>query len=86
MYNIIEKYVNKLSINDINTFLTSKMINLSESELEFAYSFIKKNWASVVSNPQLLNFDRFNNKFSSNNLMKLKKLFNEYLTKYQQFL
>ncbi len=72
--------------DDINNFAVTKNINLSAEELDFVYEFVKKNWEQVLNNPKLLNLDRYKNRFSDDNFIKIKKLFNEYSAKYQSFL
>lgn len=86
MFNLIEKYMNKMTVNDVNNFAISKGVNLSNEELQFTYEFIKKNYKTILGNPSLLNLDLYKNKFSSENFEKVKKILNEYYTKYQRFL
>ena len=86
MFNIIERYINKMSKDQINDFAKKNEIYLSGLELDFLYVFIKKNYKEVLSNPALLNIDRYKNKFSDENFVKIKKLYNEYLTKYRNYL
>ena len=86
MYNIIERYINNLSKEQVNNFAVNNDIHLSGLELDFLYVFIKKNYKEVLSNPTLLNFDRYKTKFSEENFAKIKKLFMEYLNKYGAYL
>ena len=50
------------------------------------YEFIKKNWEKILGNPSLLNLDRYKEKFSEENFIKINKLFNEYSHKYRNYL
>ena len=86
MFNIIERYMNKLSKTDVDAFARKNNVFLSEQELEFAYVFVKKNWQTIIANPNSLNLDRYKDRFSEDNFNKIKKLFNEYSAKYQSFL
>jgi len=86
MYNLISRYVSKMSIEDVNNFAIKKNVVLSPEELEFVYSFIKKNWEQIIKNPNLLNLDRYKDHFSPENFVKIKKLFVEYSALYQSFL
>lgn len=86
MFNLIEKYINKMTIDEVNNFAISKSVNLSNEELQFTYDFIKKNYKEILGNPSLLNLDLYRNKFSPENFEKVKKILNEYYTKYQRFL
>lgn len=86
MFNIIERYMNKLSIEDVNNFAIKNNILLSNEELNFTYQFVKKNWQQVLANPNVLNFDRYKDHYSEENLVKIKKLFKEYSIKYKNYL
>lgn len=86
MYNLILRFMNKLTKEDVNNFAISKNVNLSSEELDFVYDFVKKNWEQVIKNPGLLNIDRYKDRFSPENFVKIKKLILEYSSKYQEFL
>ena len=86
MYNLIKAYMGKMAIQDVNNFAVSKNIFLSPEELQFVYDFIRKNWEQVIRNPKLLNLDRYKDKFSQENFVKIKKLFMEYSSRYSSFL
>lgn len=86
MFNLISRYIQNLSIEQVNTFALSKNINLSEDELKFTYDFVKKNWEKVIGNPNLLHLERYKEKFSEENFIKINKLFNEYSQKYRNYL
>lgn len=75
-----------LNKEEVNKFANAKNIVLSEDELEFTYGFIKKNWENILGNPKLLDLDRYEKKFSKENFVKIKKLFNEYYQKYSRYL
>ncbi len=86
MYNIIERYMEKLTKEQVSTFALKNNIFLSEEELDFTYLFVKKNWATIIANPNSLNLDRYKDKFTAENLGKIKKLFKEYSIRYKNFL
>ncbi len=86
MFALIERYINNLTINDLNNLAITKGIGLSESELNFAYNFIKKNWQSVLSNHGMFDIDKYRDKFSEDNFNKIKKLIKEYSIKYGSYL
>lgn len=86
MFNIVEKFVNKLTIEDINSFALKKNIILSEEELNFVYSFIKKNYKDILKNPNLFDINRYEDKFQNGNFEKIKKVYIEYFSKYHKFL
>ncbi|MBD9106237.1 hypothetical protein EGP99_00295 [bacterium] len=78
MFNIIGAYINKLTKDDVNKFAISKGANLSNEELEFTYSFIKKNWKDVLKNPSIFDIERYSKYYSKDNFIKVKQVFNEY--------
>lgn len=86
MINIIEKYMQNLSIDKVDSFARSKNVNLSNDELEFTYSFIKKNYKEILTNPNMFKIDRYKSKYSEETFEKIKKVYTEYFSKYQRFL
>lgn len=86
MYNIIEKYINHMTIDDVNNFALKKNIHLSESELTFTYSFLKSNYKNILSNPSLLDLERYKNNYTKENFEKISKVFQEYFQKYSRYL
>ena len=78
--------MDRLTREDVSNFAIKKNVNLSSGELDFTYSFIKKNWEQVIKNPKLLNLERYKNNYNPENFTKIVKLFNEYSAKYQAFL
>lgn len=85
MYNLVNKFINNMSLEDVNNFARRKNIILSQSELEFTYMFLKKNASDILKNPKLFDIDRFEHKYSKENFIKIKKVFIEYFSKYQRF-
>ena len=45
---LIENYVNKMTISDVNNFALSNNINLNNTELDIVYNTIKKNWYTLI--------------------------------------
>jgi hypothetical protein len=86
MFVLIERYINNMSIHDLNNLAISKGIGLSKDELEFSYNYIKKNWKNVLSNYRLFDFDKYKDKYSDENFIKIKKLIKEYTLKYGSYL
>ena len=86
MFNLIERYMKRITKEEVNNFALSKNINLNEDELDFTYSFIKKNWDKILSNPNLLNLERYKSIYSNENFTKIKELVKEYYSKYHRFL
>ena len=86
MRNMIKRFMNNMTIDDVNNFAISKDVHLEESELIFTYEFIKKNCESILENPQLFNIDRYKNNFKEETFSKVKKLYNEYFQQYSRYL
>ncbi len=86
MKHLIEKYIDNLSIGDVNLFLNKNNINLNRQELEFTYTYIKKNWNQILSDPNSFNFENYKNVYTSINYNKLSNLINEYRAKYSKYL
>ncbi len=86
MYNIIERYMNMLKKEDVNNFAIKKNVFLSESELNFTYEFLKKNWQDILKNPNVFDINRYKNQFSEENFYKVKKIFDEYYQKFKSFI
>ena len=86
MFNIIGAYINKLTKDDVNKFAISKGANLSNEELEFTYSFIKKNWKDILKNPSIFDIERYSKYYSNDNFIKIRQVFNEYFQKFSSYL
>lgn len=86
MRNMISRFILNLKIEDVNNFAINKGINLTENELDYTYNFIKKNWESMLSSPNLFNIDRYKDHFNSDTFIKIKKLYNEYFQKFSSYL
>ncbi len=86
MFNIIERFINNMTKDDVNNFAISKNIHLSESELDYTYDFIKKNYKSMLQNPKLFNIERYRNNYTEENFTKISKVYQEYFQKYASYL
>lgn len=86
MYFLIKRYIDNMSIHDLNNLAISNGISLSNDELDFSYHFIKKNWMSILSNKGLFDIDKYKDKFNEDNFIKIKKLYKDMLFKYGGYL
>ncbi len=82
MYNLVKRYVSNLTKEQVNDFALKNDIVLSREELEFVYAFVKKNWEMIFRNPNLLRLERYKDRFSPENFVKIQKLFVMYYQKY----
>lgn len=78
--------MNNLKKEDVMAFATKNNVHLSEEELEFTFQFVKKNWKTMLSNPNAFHFERYKDKFTEENFHKINRLIKEYMLKYQSFL
>lgn len=86
MYNLVEKYIKNMTIDDVKNFALKKGANLSESELNFTFNFIKNNYQNILKNPSLLDLERYKNQYTKENYEKITKVFQEYSQKYARYL
>ena len=84
MKQLIKKYIEKLTINDLEKFATNNNIILNNQELETIYSFIKENWETIITDYKAINY--LKNKINNDAYSKLKELLLKYKNKYQSFL
>lgn len=85
MVNIIATYINNMSIDDFNKMALDQGINLSKSELDFSYNFIRDNWLDVFNDYDSFDFSKYRNKFSNENYGKICKLIDDMYAKYGHF-
>lgn len=82
MYNIVSKYIDKLSLNDIYKFANIKNISLSSEEALFILDYIKKNYLSLLKYQDINVIDKYKDKFKYNNYLAIKNILIEYKNKY----
>ena len=86
MHNLIIKYINNLSIDDINTFAIKEGIQLTKTELNYLYIFIKNDYNLFLNNPNNFNIDDYKDRFSEENYPKIKEVFLKYFNKFKSYL
>lgn len=86
MYNIIERYMSMIKKEDVEKFALSKNVHLNSDELDFTYSFLKKNWKDIYKNPSLFEIDRYKNYYTPENFSKIKQVYKEYFQKFGSLL
>ena len=64
-----------LKKEDVQNFALKNNVYLSDAELDFTFLFVKKNWDTIIRNPNLLNFERIKDHYSPENYIKIQKLF-----------
>lgn len=86
MYYIIEKYVNNLTINNINDFALKNNIILSENEQILFYDMIKKHWMDILNGNDKDIIDNLHNKLTESTFNSVMNLYNVYKNKYLNYL
>lgn len=85
MFQLVKNYIDNLTIEKVNEIALKNNINLSNQELNFLYSFIKKNYEALYANPNV-DLSKYKKNFSEENYNKIINLINEYKIKYASFL
>lgn len=83
---LIENYINKMTISDVNNFALSNNINLNNTELDIVYNTIKRNWYTLIYGDYTSIFNNLKDKFDINTYKKIEELFFYFKNKYQKFL
>ena len=78
MNNIITKYVSIMKKEDIINFANKNNLKVTNSEVDFIYTFIKNNFEYYLKNPDSFDITQYKNKFSSENYEFLVNLVNKY--------
>lgn len=78
MNNLVTNYVNAMKKEDIIHFAKKNNLTVTESEVDFLYTFIKKNFEYYLKNPNSLDISDYKDKFSSENYEFLTNLINKY--------
>lgn len=78
--------MDNLTKEQVMDFAQKNQVFLSPEELDFTYTFVKKNWEMIFRNPNLLKLERYKDKFSEENFIKIQKLFALYYQKYGHLL
>ena len=85
MLNIIEKYIQKLTKEDIILFTFKNNIILKEEETDYIYKIIKEDYKILLSDNYQSVFMKANNYLEKETIKKLYNLFLNYREKYQNY-
>ena len=86
MYTIMERYIKNLNTEKINSFALNNNIVLTEDELNYIYSFIQKNYSSILANHGVFDISLCKSHLSEENYKKIVILYKESLKKYSNYL
>lgn len=85
MNNLIKKYINNITITEVDNFGRKNGIYLNEYELNYVYKVLKNNYEIIINYPEQI-FDDASKYICDNNLIKIKSMYDEYRKKYQNYL
>jgi len=83
---LIQKYINKITENDIEMFAAGNNIKLNSHEKSVVYHFVKNHYNDLVYGNSNLVFNSLKQELSSENYNKIYYLFNSYKEKYKHYL
>lgn len=82
----IEKYINNMSIDDVNKFALENNICLNKNEADIIYECIKNDWETLIYSNQYIVLDKIQNLVSPEIYKKLEELIILYKEKYKKYL
>lgn len=85
MNNIIKRYINNLTKEDIKKFASKNNIELTNDEISMIYDIVINEYELLISDSDSI-FIKYKAKFSSDNYTKIYILFNEYKKRYKHYL
>lgn len=83
---IINDYIKKLNIKDINDYLIKQNIYLNDKELSFLYKNIKENWYNFIYGDQSYILNNLKENINTDSFNKLYSLYKEQIIKYKNYL
>ena len=83
---IIKKYINNLTINNINDFAIKNNIFLTEKEQKIFYNIIKNHYKEIISGKDDNIIAYLKNNLPEEKFNNVMNLYNEYKNKYQNYL
>lgn len=83
---LIKNYIDNLTIDKLEKFANSKDVLLTNSELNYIFTVIKKDWETLIyGNPENI-FNQAKNNINSNSYNKIIELYNYYKVRYKDLL
>lgn len=77
MFNVIKKYVEKLSKEDIINFINKNNYKVKDYEIEVIYFYIKNYYLELINN-DIKTWDNLKDNLNDNTFIEIKSLFNKY--------
>ena len=86
MNNLIGLYINKITLNNINDFALKNNIILNKKELNILFDIVKNRYKEVLYEDDSLIKSYLHDNLSMANYNKVIELYDEYRTKYGNYL
>ena len=83
---MIENYIKQIKKEDIYKFGIQNDISLSDDEVDILYHYLNNNWQDLLYGNSRSIFSDMEKRIDRNKFLKIRKLFDEYFNKYQDFL
>lgn len=83
---LIENYIKQIKKDDIYKFGIQNDISLSDDEVDILYHYLNNNWQELLYGNSRNVFSDMEKKFDRDKFLKMRRLFDEYFSKYQDFL
>ena len=83
---LIENYIKQIKKEDIYKFGIQNDISLSDDEVDILYHYLNNNWQDLLYGNSRSIFSDMEKRIDRNKFLKIRKLFDEYFNKYQDFL
>ena len=82
---LINEYVNRMTLDDVNKFALQNGINLKDDELRLIFTYIKNDWRTICfGNPRGI-LDDLKNKLDCNSYSKIESLYTFFRNRYSNF-
>lgn len=78
---IIQKYINKLTKQDIINYSSNEKISLSQKEIDIIYEYIKTRYLDFLSGNQDIILKELKSKLNSKTYQKIEELYQQYKNK-----
>lgn len=83
---IIQKYVEKLTTNDIISFAKTNGVCLNNDELSIIYNTIKNDWYTIIFGDYQIILKKISPNLKSDTIKKIEELILLYKDKYKNYL
>jgi hypothetical protein len=86
MKKLIQKYINKITVTDVEMFAINNNIKLNKNETSAIYSVLKEHYNNLLYGNSEIALNILKNKLSNENYNKVYSLFMKYKEKYNNYL